>query len=178
MLLSCSQQSAPSLEHFYLALLLCNEPHFKGNCEKRQGGPATSLPSKPEGEAPGQHGPGVQPAGFAGPRRRLPGARAGGERHREAPGSFASPVPPTVKDSEPKDAKSTVDTALGVFRGCLFAPAPISRRAISCIMKPVLARLRALPRSQPLLETESLCSAELLCQRAGCGYFWKPNWRC
>lgn len=51
MLLIYSQQSVPSLEYFYVVLLLCNELHLKGNYEKRQHGPATLLPGKSEREA-------------------------------------------------------------------------------------------------------------------------------
>lgn len=93
MLLIYSQQSVPSLEYFYLVLLLCNELHFKGNCEKRQHGRAASLPGKSErGAWP------ARPVCAAG-RLCWPTAvasrdvstRAGGERHRGGFGQFRQP---------------------------------------------------------------------------------------
>lgn len=96
---------------------------------------------------------------------------------REALGSFASPVPPAVKDSESKDAKFTVKTALGALGSCVFS-SPHFPKGRQLYNENCSARFHPSPHSQPLLETEPLCRAELLCRRKGCGYFWKPNRRC
>lgn len=118
--------------------------------------------------------------GLCWPRRWLPVTQAREQEvrgTREALGSFASHVPPAVKDWESKDAKFTVKTALGALGSCVFS-SPHFPKGRQLYNENCSARFHPSPHSQPLLETEPLCRAELLCRRKGCGYFWKPNRRC